>query len=315
MGFNASKVITNKRLDGKTALITGSNTGIGKATAKELYRLGARVILACRDIKRAEDALLQIQNEVRNEDKVGELVIKHLNLSSFSSVRKCAEEINLKEENLHFLINNAGVMVCPEGKTEDGFETHFGVNHLGHFLLTCLLLPKIINSAPARIINVSSDAHKFGVMHWDDLNYEKKRYSAIGAYAQSKLANVLFTMELAEKLKAKSVAVYSIHPGIVRTDLGRYVDKTFFWGAHWITSLVFMPFYKTPDEGALTILHCALKESDEFSGCYFSDCRLQEDKESLDRKYGDAATKLWTLSSDLVNYDFDFKKIEKERIK
>ncbi|KAK9498730.1 hypothetical protein O3M35_003300 [Rhynocoris fuscipes] len=301
MGNNATRVWLNKRLDGKTALITGSNTGIGKATAKELYRSGARVIMACRDVEKAKTALSEIQKEVGNQENVGELVIKQLNLGSFSSIRQCADEINRQEEKVHFLINNAGIMMCPKGKTVDGYELHFGVNHLGHFLLTCLLLPKIISSAPARIINVSSTIYKQGEIRWDDYNFDKGRYSAIGAYAQSKLANVLFTMELAKKLKDKGVVVYSLHPGVVKTELGRHMDETYFRGLRWVSSVLFGPFFRTPDEGAMTTLYCVLKDDEDFSGCYFSDCKVNET--NLEQQHGEAAKKLWNLSSKLVNYD------------
>ncbi|KAL1131361.1 hypothetical protein AAG570_010978 [Ranatra chinensis] len=270
MGASCGKLVHNVRLDGKTAIVTGSNTGIGKVTVKELYKIGARVIMACRDTNKANITMEEIKKEAESCEKVGEIIIHHLDLTSLTSVRKCAQEILSTEEKLHLLINNAGIMMVPKGKTEDGFETQFGVNHLGHFLFTNLLLDRIINSAPARIINLSSSAHERGSMNWDDLNWERRRYSAFGAYAQSKLANYLFTVELAERLKGTGVTAYSVHPGYVKTDLGRYLDETYFSGTRFLAKMFFSAVYKTPEEGALTTLHCALnEEAGQETGLYY----------------------------------------------
>ncbi|XP_059504385.1 retinol dehydrogenase 13-like isoform X5 [Stegostoma tigrinum] len=183
-------------ISGKTIIITGANTGIGKETARELASRGGRIIMACRDMEKCETAAREIRGETLNHD----VYAKHLNLASLKSIREFAKQINEEEENVNVLINNAGVMRCPHWKTEDGFEMQLGVNHLGHFLLTNLLLEKLKNSGNGRIINVSSLAHKVGQVDFNDLNWENKKYDTKAAYCQSKLANILFTRELVKKL-------------------------------------------------------------------------------------------------------------------
>ncbi|XP_048828541.1 retinol dehydrogenase 13 isoform X3 [Brienomyrus brachyistius] len=184
------------RLEGKTVLITGANTGIGKETAVDLARRGARVIIACRDLSRANKAAADIRQRSGN----GNVVVKPLDLASLQSVRQLAKDIQENEGRLDILINNAGIMMCPKWKTEDGFEMQFGVNHLGHFLLTNCLLDLLKKSAPSRIVNVSSLAHEKGQIHFDDINLDND-YDPLKSYRQSKLANVLFSRELAARLK------------------------------------------------------------------------------------------------------------------
>ncbi|KAI5716867.1 hypothetical protein M8J76_013628 [Diaphorina citri] len=282
MGMSASKAISASRLDGKTVIITGCNTGIGKVTAQTLYGIGAKVIMACRDVEKAETTASEIRKHFEvatSEDKKpGEVLIKKLDLASFKSIRDCAQDINQTEANVHILINNAGVMMCPKSKTEDGFELQFGTNHLGHFLFTLLLLPKIIKSAPAKIINLSSIAHEKGVINFDDINSDKS-YSALKVYQQSKLANVLFTKELAARLEGKNVNVYAVHPGIVKTELGRYMDDTYFPGARTLGRVLMWWWMKTPEQGAQTTLHCALDEgAAKETGLYYSDCKVAKSR-------------------------------------
>lgn len=292
--------MSKARLDGKTAIVTGSNTGIGKITAREFYKIGARVILACRDVDKAEKAVNDIKSSVKpaDEQPLGELVIKKLDLASLRSIKQCAKDILLSEERINILVNNAGVMMCPKSKTEDGFETQFGVNHLGHFVFTCLLLPRIISSAPSRIVIVSSLAHKFGSIHFDDLNLERG-YTPIIAYNQSKLANVLFSNELAERLRNKGVNVYSLHPGVVRTELGRHLNASFLPGIRYIVKAVLYPFDKTPEQGAQTTIYCAIDENlANETGCYYSDCKKVT--ASAKARNMEDAKKLWDVSAQMV---------------
>ncbi|TRZ26233.1 hypothetical protein HGM15179_000845 [Zosterops borbonicus] len=186
------------RLEGKVVIITGANTGIGKETARDLAQRGARVIIACRDIAKAEAAASEIRAETGNQ----QVIVKKLDLADTKSIREFAENFLAEEKKLHVLINNAGVMLCPYSKTADGFEMHLGVNHLGHFLLTFLLLECLKQSAPSRIVNVSSLAHHGGRIRFHDLQGEKS-YNRGLAYCHSKLANVLFTRELARRLQGK----------------------------------------------------------------------------------------------------------------
>lgn len=283
------RCLSKARLDGKTVIITGANTGIGKETAVDLANRGARVILACRDKSRGENALADVIKRTGSK----QVVLKSLDLASLESVRKFAQDINKTESRIDILLNNAGVMMCPYMKTSDGFEMQFGTNHLGHFLLTNLLLEKIKRSAPARIINVSSLAHTFTTKIDYDKIKDEKSYSRIEAYAQSKLANILFSRELSRRLQGTGVTVNSLHPGSVATELGRYFPG--FTILYPTLSL----FFKSPWEGAQTNIHCAVEESlENVTGKYFSDCAVvQESKAARD---DEAAKSLWEMSAKIV---------------
>ncbi|XP_061661143.1 retinol dehydrogenase 12 [Syngnathoides biaculeatus] len=254
---------SEERLDGKTVIITGANTGIGKETARDLAARGARVIMACRDRERAEEARSEILEDTGNEN----VVVRKLDLSDCRSIRAFAELINKEEKQVNILINNAGIMMCPYSKTADGFEMQFGVNHLGHFLLTYLLLDLIKVSAPARVIVVASVAHNWTSLRLDDLNSESS-YDTVKAYGQSKLANVLFARALAKKLKETGVSVFSLHPGVVQSDLWRHQHPCI-----QVAVKIFRIFTKTTVEGAQTTIYCAVQPGLEGqSGGYFSDC-------------------------------------------
>ncbi|XP_043961257.1 retinol dehydrogenase 12-like isoform X2 [Gambusia affinis] len=205
------KCSSDVRLEGKTAIVTGANTGIGKETAKDLAARGARVILACRDTAKGEQAASDIMREVNG----AKVVVRQLDLADTKSICLFAENIYNTEKTLDYLINNAGVAICPYARTVDGYEMQFGVNHLGHFFLTFLLLDLLKHSAPSRVINVSSTVHAMGKIQFDDLNGDKD-YHPVRAYAQSKLANVLFTRELAKRTEALGVMAFSVDPGMQR---------------------------------------------------------------------------------------------------
>ena len=205
-------------LDGKTVIITGANTGIGKETAIDLAKRNARVILACR----SQDKGKKAEVDVRRESGSSNVHFRKLDLASFDSVRQFAKEVLSEESRLDILINNAGIMYCSFQKTVDGFETQFGVNHLGHFLLTNLLLDKIKQAPEGRIVVVSSIAHTFASkLDLDTINSEA-HYSPYDAYHKSKLANVLFTKALAKRLAGSNITVNSLCPGAVATDLQRH---------------------------------------------------------------------------------------------
>ncbi|XP_012537640.2 retinol dehydrogenase 12 isoform X5 [Monomorium pharaonis] len=225
------------RLDGKTVVITGASDGIGKETARDLYARGARVILGCRNMKKANEAVEDIKNNpptriTKDEYKnnVGELAIYFLDLCSLKSVKDCAKNLLTNEAAIHILINNAGTSV-PYEKTEDGHEIILQVNYLSHFLLTLLLLPKMQLSSPnCRIVNLSSIAHINGDIDFYDINSEKS-YTQYRSYARTKLASVLFTKELAHRLKEANIHginVYSLHPGLIMTSVLRNVLNAIF---------------------------------------------------------------------------------------
>ncbi|GFY64258.1 hypothetical protein TNIN_149071 [Trichonephila inaurata madagascariensis] len=284
---------SNVKLNGKTVVITGGNTGIGKETARDLAERGAKVIISCRDIKKGREAA----EEIRQEIKDANVIVKQLDLASFSSIQQFAQEIQRSEPQINILINNAGVAVCPKSKTTDGFELQFGVNHLGHFLLTNLLMDKIKASAPARIVNVASAAHFIGDINFGDINMEKN-YNALMAYCNSKLANILFTRELAKKLEGTGVSTYSLHPGCVHTELSRNISSVNgIIGSiyDFVMKLTFMSARK----GASTTIYCAVEESlASESGLYYTACRsVQPSTTATDDAL---AKKLWEFSEDLI---------------
>lgn len=260
-------------MDNKTAIITGSNVGIGKETALEFYKRGAKVIMACRNIEKAERAAADIVKQTEGLSNTGQLTVRQLDLSSFESIRKCAQDITRDEPAIHLLVNNAGVMAVPKEISVDGFEMHFAVNYLGHFLFTLLLLPRIIRSAPARIVNVASSAHMFGdgKMHYEDINLEHG-YKPMKAYGRSKLANIMFSNELGRRLKGTGVTTYSLHPGVVQTELFRNITETMPMLSRLCRTFGSF-FFKTPVQGCQTILHCSLDEKcANETGLYYSEC-------------------------------------------
>lgn len=256
----------------KVVIVTGSNTGIGKETVRELARRGATVYMACRDMKKCEEAREEIVLETKNKY----VYCRECDLASMDSIRNFVATFKREQEKLDILINNAGVMRCPRSLTKDGFEMQIGVNHLGHFLLTNLLLDVLKKTRPSRIVVVSSLAHTRGEINTGDLNSELA-YDEGKAYSQSKLANVLFTRELAKRLEGSRVTVNALHPGIVDTELFRHMGFfTNFFAGIFVRPL-FWPFVKTSKSGAQTSLYVALDpELENVSGEYFSDCQITD---------------------------------------
>lgn len=249
----------------KIVIITGANTGIGKETALDLARRQARVYMACRDMKRCEKAREEIVLDTKNQF----VYCRQCDLANLDSIREFVS--NFKEDKVDVLINNAGVMRTPHSKTKDGFEMQIGVNHFGHFLLTNLLLDKLKKAAPSRIINVSSIAHTRGQINKDDLNSDLK-YDKADAYAQSKLANLLFTKELSKRLEGSGVTVNAIHPGIVDTELIRHMSFFNSWTATIFLKPFIWPFVKNPRQGAQTSIYAAVDPKlISVTGKYFSD--------------------------------------------
>ena len=204
------------KLDGKTVIITGANTGIGLETAVDLAKRNARVILACRSVERGETAAVEVRKRSDNDN----VVFVQLDLASLDSVRKFAAKILEEEPRIDILINNAGVFNPTYKKSADGFELTFAVNHLGHFLLTNLLLDRIKEAPSARIVNVSARAYEGGRIDFDDLNSERS-YSSFKAYSRSKMANILFTRRLSKELQGTGGIVNALHPGGIYTDIFR----------------------------------------------------------------------------------------------
>ena len=285
---------SNARLDGKTVVITGCNTGIGKITALDMSKRGAKVVMLCRDTDKANIAAAEITAQTK-----GEVSVESCNLASLRSISDCVDRLNKSLKKIDILINNAGVALCPLSRTEDGFEMQMGTNHFGHFYLTNLLLPLIKKAAPgARIVNVSSLAHKKAKIYWDDVNWEKTPYDSVKAYGQSKLANILFTRELAERLEGSGVTVYCLHPGVIATELGRHIRD--YLGIFSVALLVVRPFIKSPESGAQTTIFCAVEEKiREETGKYYADCR-ETATCPVALSNPEDQTKLWLLSEQLT---------------
>lgn len=308
--FCSGSCTSNNRLDNKNVVITGGNTGLGKETAKNFFIRGARVILACRDLTKAAEAIDDIKKQCENKENLGQLEAVHLDLQSLTSVKSCAQQLSQNEQSINILVNNAGIMMCPYMMTEDGYEMQFATNHLGHFLFTLSLMPKLIRSTPARIVNVSSEAHKFvSSIDFNDLNWSAKKYSPLYAYSQSKLANILFTKELDSQLKKnkiKDVNVYSVHPGIVKTDLGRHVVKQYYIpGLLWLLETAASFIFKTPEQGAQTQIYCSVDEKcANESGLYYSNCKVS--RTSVAAQNDEMAKQLWNISLKMVGLDEDY---------
>ena len=272
------------------ALITGASSGMGKALAIMIAKTGAKVIMLCRNEKRGEEALA----EARALSGSNSIELMLCDLGNLSQVRQFCQDFKARFGRLNILINNAGVIVSGRHLTNEGYELQFGVNHLGHFLITNLLLDVIKNSAPSRIINVSSGAHKIGKIHFDDINLEKN-YTLWRAYSQSKLANILFTYELDRQLEGTGVTVNCLHPGAVATNMG--IDRDTGFGK--LITGILRPFFKTPEQGADTAFYLAVSnEVEGISGKYYYRRRItRSSSSSYDIETG---KKLWELSKKMT---------------
>jgi len=269
--------LLQKDLAGKTYVVTGGNSGIGLVTVEQLAKQGATVVLACRRPDEGEAK----KSEIVGRGAKGEIVVMALDLADLSSVRAFAAAFQEKFKTLHGLVNNAGIMNTPKGTTKDGFESQFGTNHLGHYLLTELLLDVLKASAPSRVVCLSSCFHdkamgRDGVIHFDDLNFTSRPYDGWDAYAQSKLANLLHASHLAERLKGTGVVAVSVHPGWVRTNLARASMPT------WVQDIVLRPVFSLmgmiePWEGTQTTLH-ALLADDVVPGAFYSQLGTYREK-------------------------------------
>ena len=278
-------------MKGKICMITGANSGIGKATAIGLAHLGATLVLVCRDQTRAEKAIAEIKEKTGNESI--DLIIA--DLSSQKGIHDLVSEFKNRYDKLHVLINNAGVNLSKRILTEDGIETTFAVNYLAYFMLCNLLLDRLKNSTPARIINVASSMQAKSV-DFVDLNGEK-HYGQLKAYAQSKLAVVLFSYEFARRIKGTGVSVNCLHPGYVKTNMIRNFRSFVKYFYHLIGL-----FMKSPKRGAKTSVYLAsTPEIDGATGIYF---KRRKEAKSVKISYDETVAKeLWDVSVKLTNVD------------
>jgi retinol dehydrogenase-12 len=308
--YIGGKSYTSKiRLDGKTVIVTGANSGIGFETALDLSKRGSRVILACRDMEKANKSLEKIKKITKNNN----VSVEELDLAKLDSVKSFSNRILTKYDKIDILINNAGVAFCPKWFTENNFEYQFQVNYLGHFLLTRLLLDRLVESSsiesPSRVINVTSILYKSGKIDWNDINFNKTRkYNSADAYKQSKLCNILFTSNLTEFVKShykyskKQIKAFSVSPGVVLTNLGQHSIRNFSFFQK-MAYVLFYPliwfFMKTPSQGSQTVIFCAVEDNLEQD-----DNKLFRNLQKIDLhpvgKNKDDAVRLWNLSEEFV---------------
>ena len=303
-------VIAGISLAGKTALVTGASAGLGIETSRALASAGAKVVMVARDAAKL-DAALQGVREALPEAELDTAIV---DLADLDSVRAGAADILARFPAIDLLINNAGVMACPLMRTAQGFEMQFGTNHVGHFLLTCLLQPALVAGAPARVVNLSSAGHRFADMQWDDPNYEHSDYAPWPAYGQAKTANVLFSVGLDARLKSQGVRAFAVHPGAIHTELARHLDE------ETMAALVAanpgaggMEFKSIPQGSATSVWAATSPDLEGQGGLYLEDCHIAS--EVSDDPIGgvesyaidpESADRLWALSEDLVGQRFAF---------
>ena len=279
------------QMNGKICLVTGATNGIGKATAQALAQMGATVVMVGRDAEKAAQVTAEIRAASDNQNVDWLLA----DLSSQQDVRRLAGEFMSKYPHLHVLINNAGGTFTTRQLSVDGIEMTFALNHLAYFLLTNLLLDTLIASAPARIINVSSDAHSGGKIDFENLQGERS-YSGFGPYGNSKLANIMLTTDLARRLEGTGVTVNALHPGLVNTGFGKNNPGLLMKIMGAVMPLV----ARSPEKGARTSIYLASSPAvKSISGKYFVDCKVTQPASQADDSV--VAYKLWNVSAELVH--------------
>jgi NAD(P)-dependent dehydrogenase (short-subunit alcohol dehydrogenase family) len=283
-------------MDGKVAVVTGGNSGIGKETAVALAQAGANVVIAARNSTKAAAAVKEVQQRTGAGDRVDTMP---LDLASFASVQSFSTAFHERFDRLDVLVNNAGIVLRQRRVTGDSHEMQFQVNHLSHFLLTDLLRDLLVGSRKARVVNVASDAHRMARkgLDFDDLEWERRRYgSGFGVYAATKLMNILFTRELARRLESAGVTANAVHPGFVASNFAREGDT----GAIGNLAMVLgRPFAKSPEKGAATSIHVAMSPAvDGITGQYFARSKVViPTSHALDDA---AAARLWEVSEKLT---------------
>ncbi len=267
----AAEVIKGVDLSGKLAIVTGGYSGIGVETVRALAGAGAEIIVPARDIAKAKDALRPIQ---------GKIAVASMDLADLASVRKFAADVKASRKAVHLLINNAGVMACPEARVGKGWELQFGTNHIGHFVLTNELAPLLRAAKGARVVALSSTGHKISPMRWGDIHFTRDPYQKWTAYGQSKTANALFAVGLDARMKGDGVRAFALHPGGIMTPLQRHLQLEEMVAAGWLNekgepSEMAKGLFKTPEQGASTTIWCATSPLLEgMGGVYCEDCNI-----------------------------------------
>jgi len=302
----AAEVMKGIDLSGKTAIVTGGYSGIGLETSKALVAAGAEVIVPVRDRRKAEDNIEEAGINVE---------LCEMDLADLASVQAFAADVVGSRDKIHLLINNAGIMACPETRIGPGWEAQFAINHIGHFVLTNELIPYLKNAQGARVVCLSSVAHKRSPIRWDDIHFTKEKYEKWTAYGQSKTANALFARELNRRLSADGVKAFSVHPGGIMTPLQRHMQKEEMVAMGWIDekgeiSEMAKSFFKTPEQGCSTTLWCATSPMlEDQGGQYCEDCDIaQLADENSPRPIhvmpwavdDEAAARLWDVTDNML---------------
>jgi NAD(P)-dependent dehydrogenase (short-subunit alcohol dehydrogenase family) len=302
------EVLEGIDLAGRRAIVTGASSGLGAETARALASRGAAVTLAVRNTTKAQGVADAIRQNTGNPN----VDVLEIDLLLPDSIRAFAKSWLAGGDALHILINNAGVMACPLDRNALGWEMQFASNHLGHFLLTCLLVPALEAGAPSRIVNLSSGGHRFGGIDFDDPNYERREYDKWGAYGQSKTANVLFSVELTRRLAGRGITANAVHPGVIMTELARHLQQADMEDLQSRAPKGGLSF-KPVEAGAATSVWAATSpELKGRGGLYLEDCQIGKpaDEAGDAGGYADwavdpkAAKKLWELSEDLLGEKF-----------
>lgn len=277
-------------MHGRTCVITGASSGLGRESARALAAAGAHVVLTSRN----SDALSATRNQILAEMPHAQLSVVAIDLASLAGVGKAASQIADVAPVVDVLMNNAGVMFTPFGRTQDGFETQFGINHLGHFALTSLLVPQLVEGT--RIVNLSSEGHRLGDIDLDDPNWERREYDKFAAYGAAKTANILHTVALDHRLRDRGIRAYAVHPGMVATNLARHMSADDVLAVSGQAGAIEV---RTPERGAATQVWAAVSaDLDGTGGLYLSDCAVRTDAESYATD-PDRAEKLWDISESL----------------
>ena len=302
------EVLEGIDLSGQWVLVTGASAGIGQETARAVAAHGGNVVLGVRDVEKGERAAEPVRAAAAEHGATVEL--REVDLASLASVRAFTDAVTADHDRLDVIVANAGVMATPEGRTADGFETQFGTNHLGHFVLVNRLRPLL--ASPGRIVNLSSSGHRFSPVVLDDVNFERTPYDAWQAYGRSKTANILFAVELDRRGRDAGRRACAVHPGTVVTELGRHLTEETL-GALATARAGQETVWKTPAVGASTSVWCGFRaDAAEVGGRYCEDCHVAEPTADAVSTTGvrdyaldpDAARALWARSEELVGESF-----------
>ena len=303
----AAEVMAGVDLAGKTAVVTGGYSGLGLETTRALAAAGAEVVVPARSKARADEALSGVDGTVRTYA---------MDLADLVSVENFAGDLAGDHDRIHLLINNAGIMACPETRVGDGWEAQFAVNHIGHFVLTNELTPYLKNAGGARVVCLSSTAHKISPIRWDDIHYKNGGYDKWRAYGQSKTANALFARALNRRLAGEGVQAFSVHPGGIMTPLQRHLETEEMVALGWIDESGEVAegaksFFKTPEQGCATTLWCATSPLlADRGGEYCENCDIAELGGEDSPRYAqvapwaaddEAAERLWLATEDMLN--------------